>query len=703
MTTGELISYIKKQIENNLSKDLIISKLIGAGWRREDIDEGFLALLPKPEPKIETPIEQSPKIEISISKIPEISELEIEAPKKENIEIPKDEVIIKAPIVEIPKIEEIKKETPKVWIPMGVPVTKNTEIQNEKIEIKEQVAEKYKEPIEEIKNKEQIINKEELIPTLIPKTINTTSFPSENNLPEVKKEGNMFSSNSLSSNLPQSAMLASYQKDLLSVQKVEEVNIKIKKTKAIKWIIIAIIILSIAGIVLLFIGGYFNFKNINIPFVKKDPKILLLNNSKILTSLKSYKTETNIEITSPSFLSISTGLITGEAVPFSEKDSISINTLGVIDQNDGKLFSDNFFTFKSSMLENPITTDVKNNGSDLFISIPDLSQIIKENSPTQTMLKINEKDFNLFPPLFSSNIEMWMSKINLYKLLSSGMSSYINSDTLGVYDEFINNVEITEKDQENIKGIDTYHYSIVPDRQFSKKLLTKISENFILNLSDDDNTKLSEIIGSTTIDSFDVWVGKGDSNIYQYSVIVDIPLSKIIGFEDKSIGDNKVNISWKTTYFDFNISNNVPIPEQFTEVNDFVNSIKELKIKNDVNSFKQLATNLSNVEKGFGSKSNLGGSCMKPNQGSLFSPLGHTKTATASVSSISELLNKVMNTTNGAGYCYSNTKAWSFTVPVSDNYEIIQNENNNYKYYYCIDDTGITKELITPPTGVVCK
>ena len=508
----------------------------------------------------------------------------------------------------------------------------------------------------------------------------------------------------MSSNLPQSAMLSSYKNDLLSVKNIEEVSRKNNRGKIIKWLVISIIFLIVLGVGMLFYSGYFSLKNLNIPFIKKDPKVLLLNNSKTLSSLSSYKTETIIDISSPSFSNISSGLISGEAVSSLDKDSFSINTLGVINQNKDGLLADNFFTFKSSIIKDPITFDVKNNGSDLFVSVPDLKEIMNENSPEPSIVRINSDEFALIPPLFSPNLELWMNKINFYKLLSSGMSSYINNDTLGAYDEFINNVEITEKGQDNIKGIDTYHYSIVPDRQFSKKLLTKITENFVSNLSEDDNSKLNEIIGATTVDSFVVWVGKGDNNIYQYNVTVDIPLSKILGFEDKSVGDNKVNISWKTTYFDFNISNNVLLPEDATNVVDFVNKIKESKIKNEVSSFKQLATGLLNAEGSYGAKPNSSGSCMKPTAGSLFSPTGHTKGATSAISSVSELLNNVMNTTNGAGYCYSTTKAWSFTVPVSINYDPDPVTGfPNYKYFYCTDNTGATKELVAPPTGVICK
>jgi len=236
----------------------------------------------------------------------------------------------------------------------------------------------------------------------------------------------------------------------------------------------------------------------------------------------------------------------------------------------------------------------------------------------------------------------------------------------------------------------------------AKNLLSKISDNFVLNLSEVDKDKLAQILGSVTIDSFEVWVGKRDNNIYQYNVVLGVPLSKIIGFEDKSIGNNQINIAWKTTYYDFNVNNNLFMPDTSTSVTDFVNSIEETKIKNDVSFFKQLADSLFKVEGIYGKKSNSSGSCMNPTSGSLFSPTGHTKGAITAISSLSELLNKILKTTDGAGFCYSTPKAWSFAVPISDSYDPIFIPAGGYTSFFCIDSTGATQDLTTPPTGVVC-
>lgn len=674
MTTPELISYIKKQINNNTAKNLIISKLLGVGWHRQDIDEGFLSVESESKPTV--PVAEIKK-EVELPKI---------EPKKENLQI--EDFKAELPMGESPKVE-----APKVWVPRSVPIIEKQEIK---------VVENENKPAEVIKLEDS--NKEELIPTLVPKPVVNSSSSINNNLVKDNIAQAEPPKSFLIKNLPQGAMLASYEKDLLSVSQTKKEVVKKDYKGLVKWsMIILIIIVIITGITWAFLKGFINIENINFSFIKKDPKVILLNNSKVLTSLKSYKTETNIEISSPSFANISAGLISGEAVISEDKDSISIKTESAINQDEGSILSDDIVTIRSSIFEDPITTNIKNNGTDLFVDIPDLSQIIKENAPEPTGIKINEQQFELIPPLFSDDLATKLKKINIYKIISSGMPAFINNETLGVYNEFIDSVKILEKGQEKIKDIDTYHYSINPDKQLSKKLLTKISDNFTLNLSDEDKVNLEQILGSITIDSFDVWVGKGDSNIYQYNVVLDVPLSKIINFEDKSIGDNKVTLDWKTTYYDFNIHNEISIPETPTPVIDFVNSVKEMKIKNDVSSFRQLATDLFNIEGKYGSKVNKDGSCMNPISGSLFSPTGHSKEATTAISAISESLNKILKTTYGTGLCYSTSKDWSFTIPISSDYDPLSSTASENKSFFCIDSTGSTIELITPPNGVLCK
>ncbi|MFA6251312.1 MAG: hypothetical protein WC603_01665 [Candidatus Paceibacterota bacterium] len=654
MTTSELISYIKKQIANHISKDVIIAKLLDAGWYMNDINEGFL--------KVESELHP--------------------------IDIPKPEV----------KVEQPQREAPRVWVPHNLPILEKSQtmvVEEQELEL----------PAKKEEKKEE--KREELIPTLMPKvTIN--SFGSVNRENFGKKEEPIVpiepTKNYSIKDLPKVAMLSSYKQDLLSVNQIKEESPKKVNSKMIKWLVIALIVIGVlGGAVWAFEKGYINIKDFNFSLIKKDPKVLILNNSKVLSSLTSYKTETNIEISFPSVVDISAGLISGEAVPQTDNDSISVNTLGIIDQSDGNFLSDNFITVKSSLLQNYITTGVKSNGSDLFISVPDLSQIIGEDAPKSSIVKIDEQQFNLIPPLFSQDVELQLKKLNLYKILSTGVPSYINDKTLSSYDELIKNVEIIEKGQEKIKDIDTYHYSINTDKDSARNLLIEIADNFTSNLSEEDKNKLTQIFGSVMINSFDVWIGKGDNNVYQYHIILEVPLSKILGFDDESIGDNKVALDWQTTYYDFNIPNNIFMPEDSIPIVDFVNTVNKNKLKNDVLSFSGFARSLFNAEGSYGKKANTKGSCMSPVSGSLFSPTGHPKGAVSSVSSLSELLNQILSITEGVGTCYSTTKAWSFTIPISDNYDITSIPTPTYESFFCVDSTGATKDLVTPPTGVICE
>lgn len=752
MTTSELISFIKKQIQNNVSKNLIISKLIGAGWKREDIDEGFSIVESesKPDVILDTTLPEikdevkniNPIINSTFKK--EVSSDQYREPiESDNItninkvsQIPKVE---STPIKTPEKVELPKKEAPKVWTPMSVPIkgsiksevteTKgdNSEIiiQNPELQSKQpdnlpgikKVDTIIKTP--EVNNSQFMDKKEDLIPKLIPKMVtNPFGYTNKNNqtTPNTSFASGRVPQGSAVKDLSKTAMLSSYPNELSMFQnKIQDQVVSKKRSTMLKWLIVVLIIFAIAGAgYFTFTSGYINVKsfnlnlskfklNLNFSFIKKDPKTLLLNNSKALASLNSYKTETNIEVSSPSFASISYGLLAGEAINTIDKDSISIKSQGAINNNEQGLLSDDSITIKGSILPTEIITNIKNNGTDLFVSIPDLNEIIKENTLESTVVKINEQQLDLIPSLFPAKIETQLNKINVYKVLAGGISSFVNNETLKAYNDLISNVEITEKGQENIKGIETYHYSINTDRQLAKNLLTKISDNFFHHLSDEDKEKLTQILGSITINSFDVWVGKGDNTIYQYSTVLDIPLSKIIGFDDKSIGNNNISISWKTTYYDFNISNEILIPEISTPIIDLIKKTKETKIKNEVSAFKQITDDFYKVKKNYGVISNTKGDCMNPINGTLFSPLGHSKGKMTAVGSISLFLNNILGMTGGVGACYSTPQAWSFTIPISDNYDTASIPEGGYTSFYCIDSTGAREDLTSLPTGVVCK
>lgn len=674
MITSDLISYIKKQINNNKSKDLIVSKLLIAGWHQDDIEEGFLSIENELKTK-ENVIEN----------------------KEENLKL--EVFSAELPAGQIPETKLIEKTEPKVWTPMKVPVKEKSTVENVDL-IPNLIPKATVLPINTVQ--QQKIQAQEIIKEqtearfqvpdikLAPAPIFTPAPTPE--MVENKKY--------LIRDLPREAMISSFESDSLTAS-IEKQDISQKnKTRSLKWIILVLVII---GLLAVYFFAFDYIKNIKIPFIVKDAKTVLLNNSKNLSQLKSYKTETNILVSSPSFSNISLGLLSGEAVSSIDKDSFSITTKGLINKSEEGLLSENQIIIKSSLLSEPINSNIKNDGKNLLIYFSDFSEILKTDFLPNTLVKLDQSQFDLIPSIFPNEVESQLKKFNIYNILSSGIPSFINNETLGAYDDFVNNVDIIRKGEEEIKGIMTYHYVITPDRDLSKKLLSQIAENFVLNLSSEDQEKLSEILGSTTMVSFEVWVGRGDNNIYQYNVILDIPLSKIIGFDDKSIGDHKMNINWKTTYYDFNINNEISVPVESISAEDFSRTMKEINLKKDVSSFKKLATDLFKIEEDYGSISNPSGSCMNPKSGSLFSPNGHSTDSTQVVSEISGLLNKVMGATNGAGLCYSTSKDWSFSIPIAENYDALSLSTNGFKSYFCVDNNGNQKDLINPPTGVICE
>lgn len=656
MITSELISYIKRQLENNVSKDLIASKLIGAGWRESDVREGFLNIGSDYEIKIP----ETPKIEIKkeetviIKETPKVEE-EIEV---QNIELP---------VFEPKKAEQVVKETPKVWTPSSI-------------------------PIREIKTETPVIQP---TPTIKKEFVSAET-------PQITKEVEQKPRIEDTRNISKVAMISSYQSDMMSLSKKKEEIILPKKKFSFKWIIIVVILLALSYLAWAFVNGSLNFKDINISaLTPKDSKTLILNNSQVLSSLKSYKTETNIEILSPSFANPISGLITGD-VSSAEKDSILINTLGILNKSEEGVFSDSFITIKGSLVKDYINIDVKSNGSDLFVTIPDLSKETDKLVPPPSTVKINKEEFDLVPTMFSKEKEGRLKMVNLYNLISGGLSSYIENDTLSVYNELVKNANITEIGVESIKGIETHHYTISTDNTSSKNLLTKVAEYFTLNLLDEDKVKLADMIDSIKIKSFDLWIGKDDNNIYQYSVSLDIPLSTILEAGDKNIDGSNVSISFKTTYYDLNIQNNIFMPSLFTPASDFINNAKEIRFKNMVFSFRKLADVLYEKEKSYGVKSNTSGSCLNPVAGSLFSPLSHSVNLSQEVKDISDLMNEILGITNGNGFCYSTTKDWSFTIPISESYETPALPQGGYTSFFCVDSTGAKENLTSYPKGSFC-
>jgi hypothetical protein len=273
------------------------------------------------------------------------------------------------------------------------------------------------------------------------------------------------------------------------------------------------------------------------------------------------------------------------------------------------------------------------------------------------------------------------------------VAPYNNNDVINSFRDFINKTNITTVGTEDIKGISTYHYEVVADRSITKEFLNKLINIFAINMSESEKLKLSDIAGSTNFQSIDIWVGKNDNNIHQYKFTLSVPLSKVLGLNDKGIGGNEVKLDWQTTYYDFDIDNKVVTPSEAFPVSSLVNNLNDAKIISIISDFKPLAMNLKNAEGSYGKRTNPNGSCTNPNPSTLFSPVGHAKSATAAVGDIALVMSRLLDATNGAGFCYSTPTAWALSVPV-------QSTPNSF---YCTDSTGKVSNLNNPITGPVCK
>jgi hypothetical protein len=659
---------------------------------------------------------------------------------------PKQEPEKKEPERE-PTTEAIKKDTQKVWTPMSIPtkidqrssfypqretttppvapsrmdeIKRFQESQTQKV--KQELRQNDTKPQSEVDPqniyidpkdaKPGFLHKQEIGPNFIPKKVVDSVGPTSQNANQEKSDTKEPVKNATLDNISKVAMISSLQRDIAKANQDKNKNTntpdKKKRKGGLKILLIILFIIILGG------GGYFAYSkgvldnisldSLGISFIKKSPKELLLNYSNILSSLKSYKTETNIEIISPSLDNISRGLLSGEAIISPEKDSISINTIGSINKENGAFKSDSFVTIKGTVLDKYITTDIKDDGSNLYITIPNnIEDVVKDFILKPSIIKVNQEELNSFYYIFAPDLEGLARKLNLYKILSKSIPSFVDNNVLMVYNDLISNIDVIEKGEENIKGIDTYRYSITTDRSLVKNLLMTITRGVSENLTEEEEERINQVLGSLNIASFDVWVGKGDNNIYQYNIIANVPLSKILGLDDKSIGDNTISVSWKTTYHDFDIINNIVMPDDFVLYLDYLEEMKKENIKKELNYFVDLASALKTKIKNYGYKSNTDGSCMNPVSGSLFSPTGHPKSASQEIGLISELLNEVMSETNNNGYCYSSSSDWSMAVPISESYQkLADGAEVIMTRYYCVDSIGNKLELGKKPDGPVC-
>ena len=509
---------------------------------------------------------------------------------------------------------------------------------------------------------------------------------------------------SISDIFPKSAMISSYSQDLMSTVNDKEVAVPKKKNLFLMFGIIIFIVSIISGMIFAFVEGYLKLpgSNLSLSVVKKDPKTVILNAPSLISKFKSYKTETNINISSPSLSNITTGLSSGNVVTSNDKDSISVNLSSLNNNKDGKISFDYLLKLKSSILKSDIISDWKYNGSKLFVSVPDLKQIFGKDTPEPAVVSMEPNQLGLINGEFSTDIQDVIKKIDIYNILSNDVPLYVKNETSSILSGFINTLEYRELEGEFIHGVETYHYEMIADRPATKKMLSQFVDLLIAQLPPDQKKNLDEAIGASSISSFEVWTGKNDDNLYQFKFTLEAPLSKILGLNDSGIAGNEVRLDWITTFYDIDIDNNIVIPTDDIDIKEFVNNIRNIKVKNIISTFKPQATMLKNAIGSYGLRSNPMGSCTNPNPGSLFSPQGHTKGADSAISGISNSMISLLTATNGAGSCYSTSGAWALAAPLYITKSSTPVDDDTVGgSFYCTDSNGITtttKEAIKGPS-----
>jgi len=640
MTTEELINYIKQQLDNGFSKDLIIEKLKSVGWKEEDIEEGFQI-----NSSLKNDLTQK-----SVTKVDpyrELTDEQEEILSKERIKSEKNKIDTST---------DKKEEFSGVWTP---------------IKIKPMI---------------------ESIPKDVP--LMTASSFKDKKAEEISNvllnvDNNLSKDSDLKEKVPiRSVVFDKINSNNNSTDDVLNKD-KEKKNKSTLWMVIFLtVLIFLGGLVFLGMKGY-----IDIPFVKKDPRTLILNNEQRLASLSSYKTETSIKVLTPSFANITNGLATGEQISSLDEDNITILSKGNVNQSNGQIISENMSTISSSLLENVIETNIKSDGQNLYITIPDLSEIMKGDALPRKVVSLKEGDDKNIINLLPEYISQKLVSLNTYKILKEGLSSYLTDKSLSSYNKFVNNVSVVEKGKEVIKGIETYHYDVNTDTTLTKELINEIFNNFFSE-NEDNNlvVKDKDILNSIKISSFEIWIGKDDNNIYQYKINLSIPLSKILDLEDSSLGNNEVHIEWVSTYYDFDIKNEIVIPQDYVDADTFIKQSDDIKLKNNITKISSLFGLIKNSEGSYGKLANTKGSCINPVSGSLFSPVGHAKGAMIPVGDTANAMTKILNMTNNVGYCYSNSSSWAIAFPLKSKEGV----------YYCLDNLGGIKEINTELKNIKC-
>jgi hypothetical protein len=749
MITEELVAYLRSQLKKNIPKYITVFRLTQAGWHPQDIEEGYaraaqVAQQPQlsvvqaqpivqpvqpvaqpivaeqnPAPIREEPKVWTPSISAPIQTAPAVQVQPQSAPAVAPTEyIPPEKPAPKLEFTKNPMVEHAAYIPPLELMPEGLEAAlgQNTPAQNNPAPVSRPLTPaQAPAPVVKTPPPVQAPVTPPVIKTPPIQPVQQQAMPAISSI-EQRKQALASSVSSILRPEPQvmspvdqaealrqaqvrsqKAMLTSYTQDVISANEERthpsrtHSSMKMPKVSKKAWIAIVVILL-LAGGIFAFASGLISFPAFS--FVKKDPQDAILNGAAGFSGLKSYKSDISASITIPSFATITSGLVTGDSVNSVDLESLSINATGQISQG---VISPKVSSFSgmitSSLLKDPIASTWRYDGDTSYIDVPVLSELLGDYAPPATTVAVQSGQFGLLLPELPQDIQDTVKKADIYNVVSNGVPPYAQTEVIKTFTQFISNVTASDKGEEDIHGAATYHYSLEASRPVTKQFLSDLLNTFVISLSGDMKQNVDAALGAVTLDSFDVWVGKDDNLVHQYSFTFTAPLSKVIALDDKGIAGKEVSLNFKDTFYDFNVPNSVTMPLNATPMVDFIKSIRDTKIKAIIDSFNTAAHNLSNAEGGYGKIANASGSCSAPTPGSLFSPLGHSNGASAQVSAIASTMNNLLEATNGGGFCYSSPKAWSLAAPLS----------SDHTSYYCNDSSGSSATLSAVPGGVACK
>lgn len=661
MINDEVLSYITTQKMRGVSREVILGKLLSAGWLPGDAQEAM------------------------------------------------DKVFV------------VVNATPVISTPSSIyNANINTNI-SESISTKPKVDDKYLEPIEEVAKpaaKEQVFaipKREEFIPTLMPKAqfippvrplsnnqvspktsepVANTSFQSFRPAAAPVPTAEILTPDTYSPN-PKMAVTSSYQNDYKVAQAT---NSNVNAFRFIKKLGLIVVILGIIG------GGAWAYTKgyiklpFNIPLMRPDPHQVLALVPQAQSKVTTFKFEGDIEFTFPSVYSLIGMMMSENSAKASDMDNLSLRNTGSFGRGDNGMPILNMnLAAKSSLLNDKIDSQINTKDGNIYMLFPDLTTVIPRIPLQSGWVSMNANDTDAVINMLPMNVNKFQLRMQKDFLLKSNKDAMWQS-VMKILADTMSQAEITDKGDEVVRGVDVSHYSITLDTQVVKDTILSVMKATPDLFTEEDTNQLSDVLNTLSVKSMEVWIGKTDNLIYKYSFELSLPMSKLLSIDAQNLSESMATVKVTQTYYDYGSVVSPNIPDSATSVLQSLQDARNESIDNQNRVALQVnlpnaIRDLKKVQGSYGTKSNKTGDCTNPVSGSVFSPLGHKAGAINAVGSISEQILLILGNTDGVGSCYSTPSAWAVAVPLKAKSDTM----------FCVDSSGKALELSKPITGAMCK